>query len=157
MSKFKVGDKVRLTGDGWNCLVGVHSPHAGLEVVICKEGYDKPKFEYQGSHWYINPTLGFDAEVIEPKRTLAEKRADDAAVLAHATEKLEATLANGGRDYYGGTTVQQFIEDTGLGFSLGNAVKYISRSGKKSAETKKADLLKAIDYINWEIGQLDNE
>ena len=45
------------------------------------------------------------------------------------------------------------IEDYELGFSLGNAVKYILRAGKKDA--RKQDLKKAIWYIQREIDRED--
>lgn len=38
-----------------------------------------------------------------------------------------------------------------LGFSLGNAVKYIARAGKKDPRTKLTDLKKAAWYLNHEI------
>jgi hypothetical protein len=41
------------------------------------------------------------------------------------------------------------IEDWGLGFHLGNALKYISRAGRKTDELE--DLAKAIWYIEREI------
>jgi hypothetical protein len=44
-----------------------------------------------------------------------------------------------------------FIDDKGLGFCLGNAVKYISRAGKKDPATAIEDLQKALWYINHEI------
>lgn len=37
-----------------------------------------------------------------------------------------------------------------LDFNLGNVVKYISRSGRKSADPV-PDLEKALDYLNYEI------
>ena len=40
-----------------------------------------------------------------------------------------------------------FIESWGLGFHLGNAVKYITRAGKKDPEKTKEDLEKAIWYV----------
>ncbi len=40
-----------------------------------------------------------------------------------------------------------FIEDQDLGFSLGNAVKYICRAGVKNKETRKEDLQKAKWYL----------
>ena len=46
------------------------------------------------------------------------------------------------------------IEAWGLGFSLGNAVKYISRAGKKDAAREAEDLEKAIWYINRHIRNL---
>lgn len=42
----------------------------------------------------------------------------------------------------------EYIEDKQLGFHLGNAVKYITRAGKKSPGKKIEDLRKAIWYIN---------
>lgn len=47
--------------------------------------------------------------------------------------------------------VIDFIEDKGLGFCLGNAVKYISRAGKKDATKTVEDLKKAAWYLNREI------
>lgn len=46
------------------------------------------------------------------------------------------------------------IEAWGLDFCLGNAVKYISRAGKKSAETEIQDLEKARWYLERRIAQL---
>lgn len=61
-------------------------------------------------------------------------------------------------NHYGG---QQNIYETikvidawDLNFSLGNAVKYISRAGKKDCSSKKEDLEKAIWYIKNEIKKL---
>ena len=47
--------------------------------------------------------------------------------------------------------VIDFIEDQGLNFNLGNAVKYISRAGKKDPKKFKEDLEKAIWYLNREL------
>lgn len=47
--------------------------------------------------------------------------------------------------------VIEYIEDKKLGFHLGNAVKYISRAGKKDPNKYIEDLRKAIWYINREI------
>ncbi len=46
------------------------------------------------------------------------------------------------------------IRDWNLNFSLGNAVKYISRAGRKDASKTIEDLEKAIFYINDEISAL---
>ena len=58
--------------------------------------------------------------------------------------------------YTGGKIeVIDFIEDKGLGFHLGNAVKYISRAGRKNPDKIVEDLQKAVWYINREIGRLE--
>jgi hypothetical protein len=41
-----------------------------------------------------------------------------------------------------------------LGFALGNAVKYISRAGKKDPEKLVEDLRKAAWYLNHEIERI---
>lgn len=47
--------------------------------------------------------------------------------------------------------VIEFIEDQGLGFHLGNAIKYISRAGKKNESLMIEDLEKAIWYLRRKI------
>lgn len=49
------------------------------------------------------------------------------------------------------------IRDWGLGFSLGNALKYISRAGKKAGETAVDDLKKAKWYLEEEIAHLEGK
>ena len=51
--------------------------------------------------------------------------------------------------------VIDFIEDKELGFHLGNAVKYISRAGRKDANKTIEDLRKATWYINRQIQILE--
>ena len=50
--------------------------------------------------------------------------------------------------------VIDYIKDKGLGFCLGNAVKYISRAGKKDPEKEIEDLRKADWYIILRIKEL---
>lgn len=58
--------------------------------------------------------------------------------------------------------VIDYIEDKNLGFCLGNAIKYISRAGKKKDSGRNIidkeieDLQKAIWYINRRIYELKN-
>lgn len=51
--------------------------------------------------------------------------------------------------------VIDFIEDKQLGYHLGNAVKYISRAGKKDPEKTAEDLQKAVWYLNRYIEKLE--
>ena len=46
------------------------------------------------------------------------------------------------------------IEAWNLDFCLGNAVKYISRAGKKDASKELEDLNKAVWYLNRRIEQI---
>jgi len=54
---------------------------------------------------------------------------------------------------YGRIECIDFIEDKGLNFSRGNAVKYIVRAGHKENELE--DLKKARWYIDREIKRLE--
>ncbi len=53
--------------------------------------------------------------------------------------------------------VIDYIEDKQLGFCLGNAIKYISRAGKKNKDKEVEDLQKAIWYINRRIKELKGD
>lgn len=50
--------------------------------------------------------------------------------------------------------VIDYIEDQDLGFCLGNAIKYISRAGKKNPDKEIEDLEKAIWYIQRRIKEV---
>ena len=52
--------------------------------------------------------------------------------------------------------VIEYIEDKKLGFCLGNAIKYISRAGKKEKDKEIQDLRKAIWYLERRIYELEN-
>ena len=57
----------------------------------------------------------------------------------------------------GGIETIDFIEAKNLPFHLGNAVKYISRAGKKCQENTVEDLKKAVWYINRYISKMEGE
>ena len=61
-------------------------------------------------------------------------------------------------DYYkrGGIEAIDVIEAWGLGFNLGNVVKYIARCGRKS-DNVLGDLKKASWYLNREIERMGRE
>lgn len=54
----------------------------------------------------------------------------------------------------GGMETIDFIEAKKLTYNTGNAVKYVSRAGKKNPATHVQDLEKAIWYLNREIKRL---
>ena len=57
----------------------------------------------------------------------------------------------------GSIEVIDYIEDQKFPYHLGNAVKYISRAGKKNPEKTVEDLNKAVWYINRYIELLEKE
>ena len=71
------------------------------------------------------------------------------------TEAVDHPLHYGGEDDpYEAIKV---IEAWGLGFHLGNTVKYISRAGKKSGQSLLQDLKKARWYLDRWIKKLEAE
>jgi len=63
--------------------------------------------------------------------------------------------------HYGGEDASHeaisVIEEWGLGFHLGNVVKYISRAGKKPDQTTISDLKKARWYLDRYIERMENK
>lgn len=57
----------------------------------------------------------------------------------------------------GGIETIDFIEAKKMPYHLGNAVKYVSRAGKKNPEKTIEDLQKAIWYINRYISFLEGK
>lgn len=53
----------------------------------------------------------------------------------------------------GNIEVIDFIEDQRFNFNIGNAVKYLSRAGRKDDSKYVEDLKKAVWYINREINR----
>lgn len=86
---------------------------------------------------------------------LATKRPDLVEIDATKTEEFNAVSHPShyteGRKY----EPRKVISDWGLNFNLGNAVKYISRAGRKGDTIE--DLKKAIQYIQFEIEELEEE
>jgi len=79
-------------------------------------------------------------------------------VTACSSIKAEKSTVNH-PEYYktGGLEAIDVIEAWGLGFCLGNAVKYISRAGKKNPDKEIEDLEKAAWYLNREINNRKNK
>lgn len=51
--------------------------------------------------------------------------------------------------------VIEFIQDKHLNFCRGNAIKYICRAGKKDKNKEIEDLEKAIQYLKFEIADIE--
>jgi hypothetical protein len=50
--------------------------------------------------------------------------------------------------------VIDYIEDKGLGYCLGNVIKYVSRAGKKDKQKEVEDLQKARWYLDRRLKEL---
>jgi translation initiation factor 2B subunit (eIF-2B alpha/beta/delta family) len=87
-------------------------------------------------------------------RTLSEAIAESDPYGAQKVMKeiQEREMVNHPDHYQGNKTeVIDIIEDYNLGFSLGNAIKYILRADKKG--NKKQDLEKALWYLKRELSK----
>lgn len=63
-------------------------------------------------------------------------------------------------EHYGGDVLYEAIKVISawkLNFTLGSAVKYICRAGKKIGADELEDLRKARWYLDWEIKQREGE
>lgn len=70
-----------------------------------------------------------------------------------------SNLVNSPSHYHkaSGVEVIVAIEAWGLGFCLGNVVKYVARAGRKDSGTRIEDLHKARWYLNRELEALEQE
>ena len=87
----------------------------------------------------------------EPENPPADKHVD----LQKVSEKVCDNVNHPDHYNHGKIEVIDFIEDKELGFHLGNAVKYISRAGRKNPDKTVEDLKKAVWYINRQIERLE--
>jgi hypothetical protein len=85
---------------------------------------------------------------------IAEVKAEGSKI-AYDTGFLDTTNMVSHPPHYtvGGIEVIDFIEAKGLGYNLGNVIKYVSRAGKKDDYLE--DLQKARWYLNREIGRVE--
>jgi hypothetical protein len=124
MSKYKLGDRVRLTGPGWQDTF----EHYIGEVVTVDyiTDYDSPRTA--------------DGYVLDAGEEWATEPAnDDVNHPSHYTS-------------YKGIEVIQLTEQ--MNFNRGNAVKYTARAGLKNPDTEVQDLEKAVWYLQREIQRI---
>ena len=78
------------------------------------------------------------------------------AELTRAADKLEAAETVNHPAYYHADTIEaiEVIEAWKLNFNRGNALKYISRAGRKDPARELEDLNKALWYLRREIERL---
>lgn len=88
----------------------------------------------------LDAALQVSLGITEPTNPTAQKEHDPVNHPSHYTSGKIETI--------------DFIEDKGLNFHLGNAVKYITRAGKKGPTKTVEDLRKAVWYLAREINHL---
>ena len=114
----------------------------------CTKGYCLGKKCVEEIETWLNTPSGN-----EPENQPADKHVD----LQRVSEKVCDNVNHPSHYTSGKIEVIDFIEDKGLGFHLGNAIKYISRAGRKNPDNTIEDLRKAVWYINRQIQRLERE
>jgi hypothetical protein len=95
------------------------------------------KMRYIDNNWIVRP--------VEQSKT-------------QSSEKEDFDPVNKPKHYASGKIQPiEAIEDWGLGYNLGNCIKYLSRAGKKDKTKEKEDLQKALFYLSREIANLDKK
>lgn len=138
-SEIKIGSLVRHTNGTIPELCGAEGYVVGISgyvvtVKLTKEPEENP----------YNYTVGELKTLHLPNLTDISQKLDTVAHPAH----------------YGGDTTYEaikVIEAWGLGFRLGNTVKYISRAGKKHTGKRLEDLKKARWYLDRDINAIEAE
>lgn len=155
--KFKVGDRVRLTGDGWEDIQGEVYTINRYEVKHSR-GYGCVWFEEDFSdptdpldHWLLTPEMEIQKEGLK-------ETALRSAFAASKPTDVEQTVPDVPYYQFGDVQVKDISQHlTSLG---GQALQYVARStrldGNNKGEQVK-DLKKAIDLIRWEIERLETE
>lgn len=130
------------------CNTDQYDELGNFDATLCQETY------FTGGNWgeyhKVNEQefirlMEFEQELIDK----AEDNLESNRILVNAKKSQQfEDVVNAPRHYTDGKIeVIDFIEDKGLGFHLGNSVKYVARAGKKDPNKTKEDLNKAIWYI----------
>lgn len=82
----------------------------------------------------------------EKRKYLNSNKSQDDGLITHPSHYCD------GRKY----EPIKVIQDWNLDFALGSALKYIARAGRKPGNSKMQDLLKAKQYLDFEIENLED-
>ena len=118
----------------------------------------------QGAAWDLKPSLNVLGWDIAKEGIIISTGETRLLALKNAIEELRSKPEGEYEivdhpQHYGGKEAKHeaisVIEEWGLGFHLGNVVKYISRAGKKPNQDKISDLRKARWYLDRYISDLE--
>ncbi len=165
MSKFNVGDKVRIKENLSECEFGYNrymEEFAGKKATVIRtfgKGGIELDIDKQVWNWSENVL-----ELIEKNDNMNTKIEEGNKVNESDLKDTETSkeVKDDKNDpvnhpsHYTDTKIEvmDYIEDKGFNFALGNAVKYISRAGRKDKNKTIEDLEKSRWYLNREIERL---
>lgn len=103
----------------------------------------------------VTPNYVYSVLWQSKNKSKKNKKASAAAEVISTPSQPEYDPVNHPKHYtFGGIETLDFIEAKELSYNIGNAVKYLSRSGLKSCDTEIQDLEKARFYVEREITRL---
>lgn len=133
-----------------HAIIGERGMLENDEVLYVFDTYAVPTVSYFPNYSVI------DGEDLDMSKISCTKEELDAKTGGPA-DKTQEAVDHPSHYNTGKIEVIDYIDDQQLNFSLGNAVKYISRAGKKDKHKQIEDLEKAVWYINHEIERLKKD
>ena len=152
--KFKVGDNVKAVNNN-TVFTSERMKWAGVVTKVAEDGFSAKTTK----HLLLDALdvefdcLDYNDFELETK----EKAKEEPKPQVVSTMPKDSPVSHPSHYADGKIEVIDFIEDKGLNFNRGNAVKYLCRAGKKDPEKEIEDLEKAVWYINHEIERLKGE
>lgn len=135
------------------------SKHSGIVIEFQNLNCGKVVFQgdsifevgYFGSHWENHTNLRWIDVTHLYQETVSDEKTSIPPLELCGTTRPKVS-------HYQGDGIEpiDYINSHNFNFNLGNAIKYISRCGKKEGESTEKDLKKAIDYLNFEIERIKN-
>ena len=165
MSKFNVGDKVRIKEDLSECEFGCNcymEEFVGKEATVTStfgKGIIKLDIDEQVWDWSENVLEKIEENdnmntKIEEENKVNESDLKDADISKEVEDDENDPVNHPSHYVDGNIEVMDFIEDKQLNFARGNVIKYVSRAGKKDPNKELEDISKAMWYLNREIERL---
>ena len=152
--KFKVGDNVKAVTNN-TVFTSERMKWAGVVTKITEDGFSAKTTK----HLLLSALdVEFDCLDYNDFELETEEKANgEPKPQVVSTMPKDDAVSHPSHYTVGKIEVIDFIEDKGLNFNRGNAVKYLCRAGKKDPAKEIEDLEKAMWYINHEIERLKGE
>lgn len=155
--KFNLGDKVRIKSNGVVGIIIARGYNEYLDENDEQQSFEEYQIEAEKYYQCNEDEIELCNPIIEEGEYIIDYKTIDELLKPQEIKnvKVEDDPVNH-PSHYTDTKIEvmDYIEDKGFNFALGNAVKYISRAGKKDKNKTIQDLEKASWYLNREIERL---
>ena len=149
--KFKVGDNVKAVSNN-TVFTSERMKWAGVVTKVTDDGFSAKTTK----HLLLDALdVEFDClDYNDFELETEEKAKEEPKPQVVSTMPKDNPVSHPSHYTDGKIEVIDFIEDKGLNFNRGNAVKYLCRAGKKDPAKEIEDLEKAMWYISHEIERM---